>query len=338
MAITRVSGLNVIKDYTPTLRPGLDGYYYVLQRLDNGTLAAASNSFSATNTETLQLTVLNSIGTTHTALQTVATENAQHTLLNFDLAPGAYGSFFVDWSSDIVSGTNPLNSDSFGQAYTKDGIASQPAVNLSNAPGGGEFFASAVQLGNGRYLAVWNDTLASTQSSLDVSIVGHIYSSTGAAIGSEFVLANGSGIQFMAESLSLGDGRTLVFWGNAKIDSTGHADFTGMDGRFLDANGTPVGSVMSIDSMVSGKFYGSKDAVALGNGGFVVAWHESARLDGSADQVHFQRFNAAIVRSRNPGVISRDLSGWKRPACRARTRSNRKMTPAPPARRCISRE
>ena len=52
---------------------------------------------------------------------------------------------------------------------------------------------------------------------------------------------------------------------------------------------------------------------------------------------NFQRFNARIVRSRKLGVISRDLSGWKRAVRDGRTRWNRSTTPAPPVRHCIIR-
>ena len=301
MAITRVSGLHAIKPYSATVKPEFHGDRYTLQRLDNGNLVAVAASLGPNTVETHQLTVLNAAGTANSALATLVTEDAQHSLLSLDVSPTAGGGFFVDWGSDTESAPTPFSADSFGRFYTQAGVAAGPAFSLSNKPGGGEFRVSAVHLGNGNTLAVWNDTQDTGFLNVKTNTLGRIYNAAGMAVGDEFLLGSGSGIQLGTGALAFGDGRTLVSWANGTL-SGDQLHSTDLSGRFLDANGAPVGPVLKFDTIASGKVYDDQDAVALGNGGFVVAWHEEAS-DGKFDEVHFQRFNAAGVKAGGEVIV-----------------------------------
>lgn len=61
MAITRVSGAQILQTYAGTIAPSLDFESYALQRLDNGRMAAVWKS-QAGSTATLNVSTLDPLG------------------------------------------------------------------------------------------------------------------------------------------------------------------------------------------------------------------------------------------------------------------------------------
>nr|HPG88903.1 hypothetical protein [Hyphomicrobium sp.] len=67
MAITRVSGAQVLQTYASPVSLSIDFEGYALQRLDTGRMAAVWKTKSG-STETMWTTTLDPVGVTHTAI------------------------------------------------------------------------------------------------------------------------------------------------------------------------------------------------------------------------------------------------------------------------------
>jgi Ca2+-binding RTX toxin-like protein len=87
-----------------------------------------------------------------------------------------------------------------------------------------------------------------------------------------------TGVHGFGDIVRLADGRLLVTWSDATESSTGAISNYNLMGRFLDANGDPIGDQFSIASTPVNEMFSV--TAALSDGRVVVAWRERATSYG----------------------------------------------------------
>jgi Ca2+-binding RTX toxin-like protein len=294
MAITRVSAAQIVQTLTvgTSFSPDFEGY--ALQLLDTGRMAAVWKTVTG-GIATMNVSTLDPLGVTHTAISALDAAGSTRTLSLPALASTSAGGFFAVWEDD-ASTVTPLAGDTWGRAYSAAGAAVTAKGALSIAAGGGEYTPSVAHLGNGNILVSWADTLNTGAIPPSGEILSRIYSPAGVALGSEFQMnTTTAGVQFGTDSLAMGDGRSLVVWGNAIVSGFTLAA-TELRGRFVSAAGAGTGTDFQIDTIAAGSKYRdeSLEVLGLGNGGFVTIWEEES--NASVEQIHFQRMSAAGVK------------------------------------------
>ncbi len=293
MAISRVTGPQLIRNYTGANFPKSDASPYELQRLDTGKMVAVWSAGSST-TETLDLTTLSALGTSPTAIQTLDTVDPSRTLDLPVIAPALNGGFLVVWDNDTSGESDPFSADALGRLFNAAGTPTSAKFALSIETSGGEFTPAVARLGNGSFFTTWSDTRTSLLASLDVDALGRIFGQTGAPAGSELKVNISLGDQLGADALGLPDGRAVAIWANATVSPALEITFDQLRFRFISPTGAATGPEFTIDTIAPGSSYlpfdGGIDALGLGNGGFVVVWQQAIDPDQDGE-IHFQRFS-----------------------------------------------
>jgi hypothetical protein len=313
LAITRVSGPRTIAVF-PVSQISLERDSFTLLRLENGRLAATFETEGSGTASTLRLTTLDPTGVTHSPVVTLdATPNGR-LLEDPVMAAAANGSFFVAWTN-ASSGIDLTKSDAPGRVYSANGSALGAKFHLSTIPSDGEMIPSVARLGNGNFVTAWSDTSGGPIFDLDAEILGRVFKANGAPAGGEFrINVTTGGFQLGTQSLALPDGRTLVVWHRGELEGFTDVDSIDLRGRFLNANGTPVGGELLLDTIGPGHNYEPQrtELVGLGNGGFALVWEEYVGpiTASTAKEIHLQRFSATGGKVGGEILIDRVPKDW----------------------------
>ncbi len=313
MAITRVSGPRTIAVY-PVSQISLERDAFTLLRLENGRLAATFETEGSGTASTLHLTTLDPTGVTHSPVVTLdATPNGR-ALEDPVMAAAANGGFFVTWTK-ASSSIDLTKSDAPGRVYTANGAPLGAKFHLSTQPSDGEGIPSVAKLGNGNFITAWSDTSGGPIFDLDADIMGRVFKPNGQPAGGEFrINVTTVGFQLGTQSLALPDGRTLVVWHRGEL--SGFTDVNSIDlrGRFLNANGTPTGGELLLDTIGAGHNYEPQrtELVGLGNGGLALVWEEYVGpiTASTAKEIHLQRFSPTGGKVGGEILIDRVPKDW----------------------------
>ncbi|WP_295531787.1 hypothetical protein [Novosphingobium sp. Chol11] len=183
------------------------------------------------------------------------------------------GGFVVTWYDQ-----SQLLGDSSGGA-----IAAQIFDNTGTAVGGdflintqtdnNQLDAKVTALDGGGFVVTWQDLSGTLGDSDAGSIKAQVYNNTGTALGSEFLVnTQTAGEQAKPTITGLADGRFVVTWRDASGtlgDSTG----TSIKAQVFMADGSPSGSEFLVNTSTAGA-QGAPVITKLGDGGFVIAWHD----------------------------------------------------------------
>lgn len=308
MAITRLTGLHTLFTATQAANISSDPDEFAMVRLDDGRIVVLGETFpsGSFNLSSQFYSIVNAQNTSSTAVTTFATNTATVSHEFPNVVAGSGNTFAIAW--DRYTGDSPFGADALIKFQSATGAAVAGPVSGSTAAGGAEFSSTAVRLGNGNYLMTWSNSLASTQAALDTDVMGRIFTPAGVAVGGEFrINAATAGGQLGTAGTSLGDGRSFVFWGDGTFTTDVNGPLfipAGMNGRFIDKNGLPVGAEIAIDTVgTTGIDYDDAKIVALGNGGFAIGRSEewdpdkgTAPPPGFQNSFRAQAFNAAGVK------------------------------------------
>ena len=303
MAIIRATNAQILRTYangTALSAAGFDNAR--IARLEDGRMAISWGTVTNGSTEVLNIGTLDPLGRSLSSIVAADSVTSDRYLEQPKFAAMTNGGFLTVWNIDKDTVTSPVTGDNFARAFSKTGGASAAEYNLSTATGGGEQTPSVVRLGNGNFLTLWSDTLATSGLSTSTDIVGRIIGATGAPKGAEFIVnANRTGLQFGTDAAALGDGRAVAIWATGTASLSG-ITMSGLKGRFFSSTGAVSGVEFAIDTIAAGRSYETKtlDVLALGNGGFVAIWEEDS---GSAEEIHFQRFTATGAKSGGETVV-----------------------------------
>ena len=300
MTIDYVSSLRTLFAHDATRDYMFDGDAFELTRLDDGRMAMAGVYHRDATAEQQAadvafVTTFNPADGTRSPARTLAATTVTEDLLYFTLASGTGGNFAV--MGHQLTNYASLEYDARVQFYNGAGNALAAAKPITTAESAYELLPNAMRTGSGAYLVTWTDSGTSRGMGTNFDVYGRLYSPEGAALSGEFrvnsSIANQQGQSF---SVGLGDGRGFVGWVEL-APRGGEMLARGLSGRFIDAKGKPVGGTIALDKFTTGAGldYDDLQAVALGNGGFVVAWTEQ-RDDSypavSGESIRFQMFDA----------------------------------------------
>lgn len=300
MAITAISAAQTIYAADALFHPVGAADAYDLARLADGSIAMIGQNIKNVGGSTFEfVTVVAPTNSSHAPVKYVQGA-LQGVEVHATVTAGSNGGFVVNW--DTFTEGN-VTGNSFLRAFTGAGnpigVTKPHSVNNNLM----ELAPTALLLANGNYLVTWTDSNASGLVGLDLDIMGRIFNPSGVPLGGEFHLSSTLGQQGGSATAGLPDGRGLVTWieGNQTVlsDGTVTGADTGLKGRFVSPTGQLGPVEFSIDTIgpaAGHKMeYADLQAVALGNGNFVVAWTEEASETANIagiGRVSFQVFNA----------------------------------------------
>ena len=198
------------------------------------------------------------------------------------------------------------------QVFSADGkttpkmVGSEFQVNSGTA--GDQGTTSVAGLGNGRFVAIWQDNSAD-EGNIKIEIFQDNGTGTPAAVVQEFtantVTLGAQLLPSVAALKGVNDGSFVAVWNDYGIpgqhSTRGDGSFSGtVIAQRFDANGAKIGGELIVNAKDVDKFSDVAHVVGLRNGGFVVAWEAGEHVDPRTEigpdtddsSIHMQRFNA----------------------------------------------
>lgn len=151
-----------------------------------------------------------------------------------------------------------------------------------------------IGLADGSFLVVWQTASTAGDGSLG-AIKGQRYTSSGYAIGSEFLVNTAAaGNQIYVRAAALQSGGFVLTW--ETTDTLQDGSGTAVKAQLFDSAGAKLGAEFLVNTATS-LDQQQPTVAALADGGFVVAWHTTdTTQDGSGWAVKAQRFDSAGVK------------------------------------------
>ncbi|MBR0556094.1 calcium-binding protein [Ciceribacter sp. L1K23] len=190
----------------------------------------------------------------------------------------ADGGWIVAWESPEVDGSS---SGVSMQRYDASGnkVGGETIANTTRA--GHQYSPTVTGLADGGWVVSW---VGAGDTSYDV--FQQRFGSDGEHIGAETRINIGTDrTQFIPTTIALGDGGWLVTW----TSDDGTEGYNVYQQRYA-ADGSTDGAQLTVNSTIAGDQFNSS-AVALADGGWVVAWQNKPSDDASND-VYMQRYDA----------------------------------------------
>ncbi len=210
----------------------------------------------------------------------------------------ADGKFVVTWQTR--DGLQDGSYDSVkAQIFAADGTKFGNEFLVNSQTANIQWQPAISSLSNGNFAVVW-ETYDSAQDGSGRAIKAQIFSSSGARIGSEFLVNSvTSGNQVGPDVTSLADGRFLVSWASAPVTS----EFD-IRGQIFSASGAKIGGEISVNATTAPSEVNVR-SVGLPNGGFVTTWQTfDTTQDGSGSAIKAQIFDANGARVGGEFVVN----------------------------------
>jgi hypothetical protein len=193
------------------------------------------------------------------------------------IAMDADGDFVVVWSNFFGA---------FGRRFSSAGAPLTADFQINTFTVGGGLEAEVAAETNGDFVVVWE----SMHDGYDRGIFARRFSSTGAAMGSDFqVNTRTQGQERFPSVTSDADGDFVVTWGSYGQDGSSGGVFAQ---RYSSA-GARVGAEFQVNSYTTGG-QGQPAIASDADGDFIVAWLDSSR-DGEVSGVFAQLFDDPIL-------------------------------------------
>lgn len=190
------------------------------------------------------------------------------------------GGWVETWSSRDKLATS---FEIYQQAYGADGkrLGGETRVNTETA--GEQSHSAVTALKDGGWVVTWQ-TQSDHGDNFDIH--QRAYGKNGKPLGGEVTVNTvAASDQFDADVAALKNGGWIVTW-----SSYGHQnDFSGIYRQAYNADGTPAGDEMRVNTHTAGNQYHST-VTSLADGSYVVAW-DSQDQDGSGDGIYQQHFD-----------------------------------------------
>ncbi len=168
------------------------------------------------------------------------------------------------------------------QTFDANGNAASPVFGVGGAVSGQQQPALTT-LASGDFVVSW------TMNGSPTSIRAQIFHANGAPASAEIVTTlPASSNSFNPQVAALAGGGFVVTW-SASFDSTGGAT---IHAQAYDAAGTPQGSRVRVDNVVSYHDNFFESVAALATGGYVLTWTESGDVGGAKAKVMGQLYGA----------------------------------------------
>jgi len=191
----------------------------------------------------------------------------------------ASGNFVVVWQQSV--GQDGSSAGVFGQRYASSGAPLGPEFQINTFTPGPQYGPDVASDTSGNFVVVWT----SAQDGSGNCVVGQRYASSGAPIGSEFLVNTyTTGYQWRARVASDSAGNFVVVWQSFEQDGSNYGVF----GQRFASTGAPVGPEFRVNTHTTD--YQNRPFVASDSSGdFVVVWRSNLQ-DGSSLGVFGQRY------------------------------------------------
>jgi hypothetical protein len=209
------------------------------------------------------------------------------------VASDAAGDFIVVWQSRNQDGSDYSIQ---GQLFDSNGSLSGNEFQINTYTTGNQRWPDVARSADGQFFVSWQSA-----DQDGYGIFGQLFDSQGAPVGTELSInTHTTSVQTRSAVAATDSGDFMVTWGSLGQDYSGYA----VEGRRIDAAGTPIGGEFQINSHTAGHQYRPAIAAAPRDD-FVVAWR--ANRDGSYSSVDTQRFATPIF---SDGFESGDTMAW----------------------------
>jgi Ca2+-binding RTX toxin-like protein len=184
--------------------------------------------------------------------------------------------------TDALSSKGGSGWDVYAQILSSDGVAQGASQIVSQASKHTQADPAVTANADGGFTVTWEDARNQGNQS-PYEIVSRSFDMAGQPLGGDVqVPANSQMYQIDPASTLLADGRMFVVW----MEDTGANDDGGIRGRFVGADGQPVGADLRINSTTNGAQF-EPDVTTLANGNILVTWSDnsSQRGDGASTDI-----------------------------------------------------
>ncbi len=214
-----------------------------------------------------------------------------------EIARDGQGGFVVAWDSTGPSGPDPGGFSIQAQRFDSAGDPSGGELAVNSYTTGFQGGAAVAADEQGNFVVVWHSQGSGGTDTSGYSIQSRRYSADGTPLGAQFQVNTFTSNDQSGPAVAMGrQGRFLVAWDG---EGTGHHDTSGYSIRAqrFDANGTPLGNELQVNSYTTGNQVAPAVAVDE-QGNFVVAWYSvgSSGTDTSSYSVQAQRLDGNGVR------------------------------------------
>jgi hypothetical protein len=200
------------------------------------------------------------------------------------VASSAAGSFVVVWQSDGADGSGLGIS---GQRYASGGGAVGGEFRVNDTTTGSQYAPRVASDAAGNFVVVW-----AAANGPVFTIMGRRYASSGASLGSEFVVSQFSDLDQRLPTLSMSpDGDFAVAWSDPS-DGSGK----GVSAVRYAANGQPVGADFQVNTFTA--YDQTQPSIALGPS-LVVVWSSYPGQDGDFSGIFGQRYRPCVSSDMN---------------------------------------
>jgi VCBS repeat-containing protein len=223
---------------------------------------------------------------------------ANSATLNNQQAPAittlANGNYVVSWADGSAQGGDTSGYGIKAQVFDASGakIGGEFLVNTQTL--GSQSDTAVTALASGGFVVTWTDASATGPDASSSGIKAQLFSSSGAAIGSEFLVNTTTlNAQRIPTVAALSSGGFVITWADTSLQG-GDASVSSVKAQIFDASGAKVGGEFLVNTNTANA---QDTAVVAGltSGGFVISWHDSSATlgDSSKDSVKAQIFDAS---------------------------------------------
>ncbi|ESQ89267.1 hypothetical protein ABAC460_13310 [Asticcacaulis sp. AC460] len=185
------------------------------------------------------------------------------------------GGYVVVWESYAQDGDG---GGIYFQRYDANGVALGSETRANSVTAGAQSDPAVVAMAGGGFVITWSSF---GQDDPNFGVQARIYSTTGSAAGTEFLVnTTTANTQYSPDLAALSDGGFVAVWQSTLQDGDG----IGVYAQRYSANGLTLGGETRINTFTTGDQSHAR-ATGLTGGGYVVTWTSDGQ-DGSGDGVY----------------------------------------------------
>lgn len=197
------------------------------------------------------------------------------------------GGFIAVWESD---GQDSSDEGIYAQRFDSEGnkVGNEFRVNLETTNGEGR--PSVSTFSDGGFVVAWRDVLPASHAWIEARVFDADGNPVTGEINLKPTATDGANEAYNPAVLALDSTRFIAVWNseNASVKS--------MEGQIFDRTGAAVSGVLGIGTLQGnhGQWAGQPEIALLGNGGFVVSWHDDDNA-GTNPQSHVRFFDSSGI-------------------------------------------
>lgn len=217
------------------------------------------------------------------------------------------GGFAITWQDNSQSGNDDSNYAVRMRIFDADGDALATDILVNTTTADKQRDPSIDELSNGNIIVTWEDYSGSGGDTSGWAIRAQLFSSTGAFVGTEFLVnTTVSNWQENPSVTALTGGGFVISWQDSS-QTGGDTSNNAIRAQMFDATGKTVGGEFLVNTSTTNNQ--QEPAIAgLADGGYVIVW-EDLVADGSGYGVFGQRFSADGVAVGGETLINSTTSG-----------------------------